>query len=321
MTSSLFVYEYLSGGGLDAAPGDAGERAELLAAGLAMRQALVAELAAQPELALRYACGADVPADAAAPTRALRPRPDEAPGAFVRRAAAQHERVWVIAPESDGRLRALAAQVDAERWIGCTPAAIALCSGKRATLAHLAAHRLPTPLAFDAGATRWVVKPDDGAGTLATRRHARRADAQADWRARRARGASATLETWVDGDALSLSLLCRDGEAELLAINRQRIAIDDDGWLRDEGVEIDRLARDDARATALRALAQGVARAVPGLRGYVGVDLVWHPRRGPVVIEVNPRLTCAFVGLSAALGRPLASEILALHEEAVHACA
>jgi tyramine---L-glutamate ligase len=32
--------------------------------------------------------------------------------------------------------------------------------------------------------------------------------------------------------------------------------------------------------------------------------------RGPVVIEVNPRVTCAYIGLSAALGRNLAAELL-----------
>jgi len=32
-----------------------------------------------------------------------------------------------------------------------------------------------------------------------------------------------------------------------------------------------------------------------------------------VVIEVNPRVTCAYVGLSASLGRNLAAELLADH--------
>jgi predicted ATP-grasp superfamily ATP-dependent carboligase len=63
----------------------------------------------------------------------------------------------------------------------------------------------------------------------------------------------------------------------------------------------------------LRATAAQVARAIPGLRGYVGVDLVWHAVLGPVVIEVNPRLTSAYVGLSAALQRNLAAAVLDLH--------
>ncbi len=70
-------------------------------------------------------------------------------------------------------------------------------------------------------------------------------------------------------------------------------------------------ARAIPRRASLAGLAQRVAHAIPGLRGFAGIDLVWHPERGPVVIEVNPRVTCAYVGLSAALGRNLAAELLA----------
>ena len=91
------------------------------------------------------------------------------------------------------------------------------------------------------------------------------------------------------------------------------------GVLTFVGVQIDALPHDDAcladdaRIATLRAWAQVLARAVPGLRGYVGVDLVWHAQRGPVLIEINPRVTMACVGLSAALGRNLASAVLAAH--------
>lgn len=63
----------------------------------------------------------------------------------------------------------------------------------------------------------------------------------------------------------------------------------------------------------LRRLAAQVARHVPGLRGFVGIDLVWHAHFGPVLIEINPRVTCAYPGLSARLGRNLAGEIVQAH--------
>ena len=62
--------------------------------------------------------------------------------------------------------------------------------------------------------------------------------------------------------------------------------------------------------------AERIAAAMPGLRGFVGVDLVRHARLGWVPIEVNARVSCAWVGLSAVLGRPLAGEVLALHRRA-----
>ncbi len=65
-----------------------------------------------------------------------------------------------------------------------------------------------------------------------------------------------------------------------------------------------------SRRDALTFVARDVVQAIPGLRGFVGIDIVWHEQRGPVVIEVNPRLTCAYIGLSAALGRNLAAELL-----------
>jgi predicted ATP-grasp superfamily ATP-dependent carboligase len=376
------VGEYLSAGG--GREGGATVPAELLEAGLRMRDALLGDLqawaAADPGggLAIAYAQGpgpvsgvlpevppgglpaaglggpqgvsparASIPPPGPAPAgdratpgagtpRAVAPRPDEATLNFLAREALSHDLAWLVAPESGGALEALARAVGPRRWIGCTPDAIRLAGRKRATLERLAARGIATPLAFEAGAASpsltglpghdalraWVVKPDDGAGTTDTRRHVTLAAAEADLAARGRRGEPATLEPWVEGEALSLSLLCREGAPpELLAINRQRIEADASGLLHDEGVVICQMALKDPRAAALRALAGEVAAAVPGLRGFVGIDLVWHPQRGPVVIEINPRLTCAFVGLSAALGRNLAGEILTAHREPCHATA
>ncbi len=295
---------------------------DLLAQGLAMRDAMVADVAALPGIELACVQGPGVPRAAAG--RVVELLLGESLLAFVRREAVRFDRVWVVAPESDGCLLALAQAVDARRWMGCLPAAIRLCSSKRDTLAHLAARDIATPMALDAQATRWVVKPDDSAGSVDTRVHATREAAQADLAERTAQGRAATLEPWVEGGALSLSLLIgrRNGDrsaAELLSVNRQRIAVDSSGMLAYRGVDILAIGPAHVRHAALGATAAAVARAVPGLRGFIGIDLVWHERCGPVVIEINPRLTCAYAGLSAALGRNLAGEMLALHDEEARA--
>jgi predicted ATP-grasp superfamily ATP-dependent carboligase len=49
-----------------------------------------------------------------------------------------------------------------------------------------------------------------------------------------------------------------------------------------------------------------VYRALPGLVGYVGVDLVLT-EAGPVVTDVNPRLTTAYLGVRAALDANIAA--------------
>jgi predicted ATP-grasp superfamily ATP-dependent carboligase len=238
------------------------------------------------------------------------PREEESPHDFVLRQAAAHDLSWIVAPETGGLLGCLRKLVGTLGWIGCDSAAIRVASSKLATLEQLARHGLPTPLDCDSArdATRWVVKPDDGAGALHTRVHDALADAKADLRQRQRMNASATLEPWVEGEPLSLSLLCGRQRTELLSINRQQLAVGADGAVHFGGVCHGAIAPDDERAALLQRLARDVALALPGLRGCVGIDLVWNPQRGPVLIEVNPRLTSAFVGLSQRLGRRLALE-------------
>lgn len=364
----VLVYECISGGGLAAsddgrgAPGDAPDAA-LLAQGVAMRNALAADLQRLRHVAVTCVATPLAPLPAAltgvsclAPEADLAARPADsamAAGAtkaadFLARTARHYDRVWVIAPESDGLLAALAAAVGSARWVGCSLPAIRLAASKAATRAHLAAHGVPVPAAWHPGDAEplaggaWVVKPNDGAGSVDTRLHRDFASARADLLVRRARGLASTLEAWIDGIPLSLSLLCANGRAELLSINRQRIVARPGELVTYAGVDIDAAPVDSPAGRLLAILAQRIAAAVPGLAGYVGVDLVWRPLAdaghapgaagdgdasglggprgpaGPVVIEINPRLTCAFVGLSARLGRNLAGEILlAQHPEAV----
>jgi tyramine---L-glutamate ligase len=314
----VFVYEYLSGGGADDPADDA-----LRPAGTAMRDAMVADLLELADCAVSSATcprAPVLPAGAAA----VRARDGETPLAFVARQARSHDAVWLVAPETGGLLAQFQQLVDPVRWLGCRHEAIVLATSKRATLDRLAAAGLATPLAFadDPSVRRWVVKPDDGAGALATQVYADRAAAHAASTVRALAGEAVVLEPWVEGEALSLSLMCSDSQAELLSVNRQSIGVDAQGRVSFDGVDVDVLSAGDARRTALARLAVPLVQAIPGLSGFVGVDVVWHAERGPIVIEVNPRVTCAYVGLSAALGRNLAAALLALQvREPLHAVA
>jgi len=315
----VFVYEYLSGGGLipsahDSSINDEAAAAELLPLGLSMRDALVQDLLQVDGVQLTVAASSRAPR---VPGNAepVRPRAGESAFDFVARQAALHDVAWIVAPETGGLLAQMQQLVGPERWLGCAAPAIAIASAKRATLLRLAEHGVATPLAFEhvPEVRRWVVKPDDGAGGVATHVHSSQDDAMSDWDRRSKAGSPMAIEPWVEGEPLSVSMLCKAHGVEMLSVNRQRIAIDAEGALSFEGVDVNAIAVDSHRGRVLSRLITQVAGSVPGLRGFVGIDLVWHPRCGPVVIEVNPRVTCAYVGLSASLGRNLAAELLADH--------
>lgn len=307
----IFVYESLSAEAPAAPSGHAGE---LLAAGVAMRDAIVDDLLRIDGVSVTCAVGAARGCGAPRRWRAANlataaARAGEDAQAFVGRMAALHDLAWVVAPETGGQLARLHAAVGAARWIGCDAASIRCASSKRATLAVLAAAGVPTPL--DGAAShrgRWLVKPDDGAGCQSTRVHRDRAAALDHLR-----DDTRVLEPFIEGEALSISMIVGADLARALSFNQQHIGIDAAGRLCDLGVRIAALdAATDPRIAGLEALAAATARALPGLGGFVGIDVVWNEERGAVVIEVNPRVTCAYVGLSGKLGRNLAADILRL---------
>ena len=72
--------------------------------------------------------------------------------------------------------------------------------------------------------------------------------------------------------------------------------------------------RQDLVARAVT-LAERVIRAVPGLAGYIGVDLILGEPAdgsGDYVIEVNPRLTTSYIGLRALAKKNLAEALLSI---------
>lgn len=302
----VFLFEYLSAGGDDVP-------AALRAEGVAMRDALRSDLSVLAQWSLSVAADPHDPVAASGvqPRSVwLTRRKGESVIDFVAREAAQHEAVWVVAPETGGVLANLCEAVPPQRWIGCDAASIRLTSSKQATVDRLHACGVATSRAFvgDPSVSAWVVKPDDGAGSVDTRRHQRLAQAQVDLAQR---NDAAALEPWIDGEPLSVSLLVGANRAELLSVNRQHIVIDSQGGVVLESVEVDITVGSDQRAACAR-MASEVCAAFPGLAGLVGIDLVWHATRGPIVIEVNPRVTSAYVGLGASLGRNLAAEVLRL---------
>ncbi len=302
----IFVYEFITGGGLAGAP----LPPSLVHEADLMVRSLLDDLVAVP--GVRILTSRDPRLPALSGYHALVPEPGEKATALYARGVAAADAAWPIAPETGGVLELLGRRtLDLGRvLLGCPPEAVRLTTSKRATVTALRDAGVPTvPTFAQAEAVPalpgpWVVKPDDGAGSENTTQ-------VPDWRRARERleadPGHLIAQPWLKGDALSLSLLCAQGRALLLSCNRQQVRLTD-GRVSLGGISVNAIAD---RTGCLARLAGLIATAIPTLWGYVGVDLVQSPE-GLVVLEINPRLTTSYCGLRQALGLNVAAMVLDL---------
>jgi len=109
---------------------------------------------------------------------------------------------------------------------------------------------------------------------------------------------SVIIQKWYEGVPASVSLIVSERNIQPLSLNRQIVKI---GALQENSayfggiVPLPHPLSQKALTTASKAVA-----AFHGLRGYVGVDLVLTDRK-PIVLEINPRLTVSYWGLSRVL--------------------
>lgn len=240
--------------------------------------------------------------------------------ALFRRADA----AWLIAPETGGCLERLAGRATRRgvQLLGSNAGAIRRAADKASLPRRLAAQRVPhpetrvvrSPSEAQSAARRLgfpvVVKPARGAGGDGVSRARREADvALAFARAARAGHAKRVLvQRFVAGTAASVSLLSDGRRSVVLAVNGQT-RIPGSRFAYAGG----RTPLAHPQAARARVLALRACRSLPGLKGYVGVDVILTAT-GAVVIEVNPRLTTSYLGLRASL----AANVAAL---ALRACA
>lgn len=307
----IFVYEHITGGGL-------------------LDQALPVSLAQEGDMMLHALLRdlGDISGVEIVTTRDPRlPVLGFPVSVYTPRSAAHSERilqhcidiadaVWPIAPESGGALERIHRSVlkHGRKLLGSHTDAVCLTASKRATSLHLtqagiaAVPTYSTDAALHDTSGSWVVKPDDGAGCSDTRLFHNLPAAQ-QWL--QANPGNYVLQPYIPGSALSLCVLCREGTADLLSCNEQRVVVRD-GQFHFLGSVVNALIDGDG---AFAELARRVAAAIPGLWGYVGIDLVQSGSQR-VVMEVNPRLTTSYAGLRQALGCNPAALVMGLLDEA-----
>lgn len=313
----IFVFEYATGGGLTEKP----MIEELAREGDMMLRALLTDLLNVPGVEVyttRDSRLPDLEYEVNVRTVSNRAELLRAWSAEVIEADA----VWPIAPETDGILEFLSAWVElaGRVLLNSRPMAVNLAASKWATARRLEEHGLPVVGTWRAqsklppGDGCWVLKPDQGVGCVGTRLiRGQQALVQAvaglncfeEW----------IVQPYLSGQSASLSLLVGGDRVELLGCNVQRIVIENDGFLllgcAINGLDVDR--------SLYGQLVRDLVSALPGLWGYVGVDLVITDH-GPIILEVNPRLTTSYVGLSRSLGENVAAMVLDLVRGASHPC-
>lgn len=309
----IFVCEYVTGGGMAGLP----LPESLAREGDLMVRALTRDLLALPGVEVMVSRDYRLePLDMTMMIMATPSAHDDV-WRFWDRCIREADAVWPIAPEAGGILERLSALV-LERGrilLGSRPGAVRVAGSKRAAAVHLRRHGVPVVTtrpadsALPRPAAGWVVKPDDGAGCADTRLFRNRRELQA-WCAAHGSGSRYVVQPYIPGIPASLSLLCHEGAARILACNRQWIEVTD-GAFHFRGSAVNAVWDRDG---TLGEIGRAVAAALPGLWGYVGVDVVLT-EAGPVVLEINPRLTTSYAGLRSALGVNPAGLVLELLDQ------
>jgi predicted ATP-grasp superfamily ATP-dependent carboligase len=220
------------------------------------------------------------------------------------RLVAEADYTALIAPETGGILadRARTIEQAGGRSLGSTPEAIEATADKLQLARHLAERGIRTPISRCVFPKKGlptdfpypaILKPIDGAGSQSTYFVADAVSCLEEAR----RMKTAILQPLVPGVVSSASFLIGPGsEVRLIAAGQQQMNVCDGRFVYEGGtvpVSPNGVALGPRRA----------AESVPGLRGFVGVDYVWDEcNRCATVLEINPRPTTSYVGLSRWLG-------------------
>jgi len=248
--------------------------------------------------------------------------PDEERRLFAK-LAADSDATFLIAPETGGILSDRRRLIDevAGRCLGCSAAAIDLCTSKLAVAKMLGRHGIAT-----IGTARCradgreqafpfpvVVKPDDGAGSLNTRLVADErmmAELLAGFEDR-SDSTNLVVQPFVSGTPFSVAAVIDSARDECVVFPPVLQKLSSDGQFRYMGGAapysfgaLGRNAIDDLVGT--------VRTAIPGLSGYVGIDMIQPTvsSQDPIVVEINPRLTTSYLGYRALTDERLAERLL-----------
>ncbi|TAN66067.1 MAG: ATP-grasp domain-containing protein [Methylobacter sp.] len=218
----------------------------------------------------------------------------------------QSDLVWPIAPEFDGILQNLCQTVEAlSKVLLTSPAtAVAIAGNKFKTYELLDRHHIaavPTRmLEHQYPAGEWMIKPVDGVGCT----DSYVVTQQQDFDQMATQKGLYIIQPHLQGTKTSLSCLFKQGRGWLVCANLQRFKFVNRQYHLAEIV-----VNHQPDFGSYQSVIAKIARALPELWGYVGIDLI-ETAEQTWVLEINPRLTTSFVGIYDALGINIAEVVL-----------
>ncbi|MGZ8240835.1 MAG: ATP-grasp domain-containing protein [Methylobacter sp.] len=228
--------------------------------------------------------------------------------------ARQCDAVWPIAPEFDFILQTLCQTVESlGKIVLASPAtAVAIAGNKFKTYQHLSRNNIPAiptrmldDLFYSPG--EWMIKPVDGAGCADSYLITEDQDLAVIFKHLHEKDRF-IIQPHIQGEKTSLSCLFKHGHGWLLCANLQKFNIINKQYHL-SGIVVNY----HSGLSLYQDLIGKIAKALPDLWGYVGIDLI-ETAHQIWVLEINPRLTTSFAGIYAALGINVAAQVLQLLE-------
>jgi len=227
----------------------------------------------------------------------------------LKRLAQLHDLTYVIAPESNGLLAHLLEELDGFH-VCSNHEVVRRISDKAVVMSELSKMGLKTPqtliytpenqLELDDLKPPFIVKPRTGTGCDGLKLFKSLGELK---RFLSSRKREFLIQEFVKGVPASVSLLTDGSRALPISLNRQFVSISRSMYLGGYTPMKHKLLN-KAFETAVKAV-----EAFRGLRGYIGVDVILS-KNGVYVVEINPRLTVSYVGLSRSLSENPSNTII-----------
>lgn len=212
----------------------------------------------------------------------------------ITKLANQSDATWVIAPESDNILQIFIENLmnNSNKIINCDDESIRITSDKYVCTKLLSDHGISVIENLSASQAAHynqmtIIKNRCGVGSeglticqSGSEALTEIANRAGDW----------LIQPLVEGDSLSLSMLCANGSAVVLTCNKQNFTNSKEPKLKSCLVNAMPVTQEHIK------LAHSITNVLPGLKGYVGVDFI-NSNGDLKIVDINPRLTTSYVGL------------------------